>query len=105
MKRERVRLEQVRRWRQAAVWAPVVWFPLLVYGLSVGRTAIALTLGFAGLVFAGVSASIVWLSRCPRCGARYGDRSGGFRRIWDDATCEACGLSLFELRRRDPGSR
>ncbi|HEB91021.1 MAG TPA: hypothetical protein ENI85_15710 [Deltaproteobacteria bacterium] len=100
MAEERACLENIRRWRQAVVWAPVFWFPLVLYGFASGRLRLALGLGFAGLVFAGLGMSIVWLGRCPGCRARFGTRSGGFRRIWDDATCEACGLSLFELRRK-----
>lgn len=100
MTRERARLEQMRRWKQVAVWAPVVWFPLIVYGLSVGRTAAALTLGLAGMIFAGLARAVVWFGHCPRCDVPYRERPGGFRRIWDEASCAACGVSLFELRRK-----
>ena len=97
----RARLEQTRRWKQVAIWAPVLWFPLIVYGLSVGRTAAALTLGIAGLIFAGLTRAVVWLGRCPRCAVSYRTTPGGFKRIWDESSCAACGLSLFELRRED----
>lgn len=96
---ERGRLEQLRRWRQAALWAPVVWFPGLVYGLLVGRFALAMTLGLAGLAFTALARGIVWLARCPRCGERFGASDAAFRRAWDAAGCLACGVSLFALRR------
>ena len=101
---ERGRLEQLRRWRQAAVWAPVVWFPGVVYGLLVGELALAMTLGFAGLVFAGVARGVVWLGHCPRCDASFGDSAAAFRRVWDHSSCAACGVSLFELRRAAEGA-
>ncbi len=104
MSGERARLERIRHWRQAVVWAPVFWLPFVVYGFATQRTGMALTLGFAGLVFAGLGRSIVWFGRCPGCRVRFGTRPDGFRRIWDDATCDACGLSLFVLRRREKGT-
>ncbi len=101
---ERTRLERIRRWRQAAVWAPVFWFPVILTGFALGHFAVALTLALAGFVFAGICGAVVWLGRCPRCNARLGMSSKSFRRIRDAATCDACGLSLFELRRRDGSS-
>lgn len=102
---EQSRLERVRLWRQAAVWAPILWFPLMVTGFAMSRPGIAVMLAIAGLVFAGVCVSVVWSSRCPRCRERFGRSAANFRRIWDDAACQSCGLSLFELRRRDSSSR
>lgn len=99
MAEERAKLEQLRRWRQTAVWAPVLWFPGVVYGLLVGEVGLALTLGFAGLVFAVVARGVVWLGRCPRCDAAFKDSPAAFRRIWDESSCQACDVSLFELRR------
>lgn len=104
MTRERARLEQLRRWKLAASWAPVVWFPIVVFALSVAQPRIAATLGLAGAAFAGAARLAVYRARCPRCGEAFRARSGGFRRIWDEAGCLACGLSLFELRRA-PGPR
>lgn len=101
----RARFEQFRRWRQSAVWAPVLWFPIAITGFALGRSGLAITLIFAGLVFTGMCCAVVWFGRCPSCEVRFGDSSKAFRRIWDDATCDACGLSLFELRRRDRASR
>ena len=99
MTRERARLEQIRRWKLAASWAPVFWFPLVVYALSVRETGVAATIGLAGTFFAGAARLAVWSARCPRCGEAFRGLPGGFRRIWDEADCIACGLSLFSLRR------
>lgn len=82
-----------------AVWAPILWFPLVVYCLLVDRVLEATGLGLAGLVFAGLARGVVWFARCPACEKLFRRSPTGFRRIWDDASCEACGLSLFELRR------
>ncbi len=99
MTRVRARLEYLRLWRQVAAWAPVVWFPVVVYTLLTERTEWALALGLAGLIFAGLARGVVWSASCPACAARFRASASGFRRIWDAASCEACGLSLFELRR------
>lgn len=105
MTHERRRLEQLRRWKQAASWAPIFWFPLLVFALSLGATGTALTLGLAGAAFAAAARFAVWSARCPRCGAAFRARPDGFRRIWDAASCAACGVSLFELRRAGDRAR
>jgi hypothetical protein len=97
--RERRVLEQLRRWRQAALWAPIVWFPLAIYALIVGSSTASIGIGLAGIVFAGLARGVVLLARCPRCETLFRDSPGGFRRVWDDASCEACSLSLFDLRR------
>jgi hypothetical protein len=102
MTRERARLERLRRWKQAAAWAPVFWFPVVVYALSIGETGVAATIGIAGTFFAGAARLAVWSARCPRCGESFRTRPGGFRRIWEEAGCLACGLSLFSLRRARP---
>jgi len=99
---ERARLEQLRRWKIAAAWAPVFWFPLAVYALSIGETGVAFALPLAGAAFAGAARLAVLTARCPRCGERFRARPGGFRRIWDESACQACGLSLFALRRGKP---
>ncbi|MBY0398866.1 hypothetical protein K2X89_01125 [Myxococcota bacterium] len=99
MSTDRDRLEQLRRWKLAASWAPVAWFPVVVFALSVEQPLVAATLGLAGAVFAGAARAAVWSARCPRCGESFRARPGGFRRIWDEASCLACGVSLFELRR------
>ena len=105
MTRERKRLEQLRRWKQAASWAPVFWFPLVVYALSIGATGAALTLGLAGAVFSGAARLAVWSARCPRCRETFRARPGGFRHVWDEAACSNCGVSLFDLRRERPDER
>ena len=99
MTREQARLEQLRRWKQAASWAPVFWFPLVVYLLSIGETRVAATIGLAGTCFAGAARLAVWSARCPRCGEAFRARPGGFRHAWEESGCTACGLSLFALRR------
>ena len=96
---ERATLEQLRRWRQAAVWAPIAWFPLAIYALMTGRSAWSIGIGLSGLIFAGVARAVVWSARCPACAVPFRGSPGAFRRFWDDASCDACGLSLFELRR------
>lgn len=98
-RRERARLEQLRRWKVAASWAPIGWFPLALLALAFGGTRAAATLVLAGAAFAGAARVAVWSARCPRCGLAFRARPGGFRRIWDEAACIACGLSLFVLRR------
>jgi hypothetical protein len=105
MSRELRRLEHLRRWKQAASWAPIFWFPLVVFALSIGAMTTALTLGLAGAAFAGAARIAVWSARCPRCGAAFRARPDGFRRIWDAASCAACGVSLFELRRAGERAR
>jgi len=101
--RERRHLEQIRLWRSLAAWAPVVWFPVLIFGLLTGRTALAITLSLVGLLFAAVARAVVWSGHCPRCGVHFGSSTGVFRRVWDQAGCLDCGLSLFALRRADSG--
>ena len=59
----------------------------------------AIGIGLAGLAFAGLARVVVWSARCPGCQVPFKQLPSGFRRFWEDATCEACGLSLFELRR------
>ena len=99
MASERTRLEFLRRWRQAAVWSPVVWLPLVVYWILTDRAPLAIAFFLAGLAFVGIARTVVWLARCPRCEVPFRDTPAGFRRAWDETRCEACGLSLFELRR------
>jgi len=93
------KLEQLFRWKQIASWSPVVLLPLVVYWGLTGRAAQAIGLAITGGVFFGVARIVVGHARCPACGTRFRDTPAGFRRIWNDLTCEACGLSLFELRR------
>ena len=99
MTHEQARLEQLRRWKLAASWAPVVWFPLVVYLLSIEQARVAVTLVLAGTVFAGAARLAVWSARCPRCGESFRARRHGFRHVWEEAGCDACGVSLFALRR------
>ena len=102
---ERAGFEHFRRWRQAAVWAPVLWFSLAITGFALGWSGLAIVLILSGLVFTGMCCAVVWFGRCPSCNARFGESTRAFRRFWDDATCDACALSLFELRRRGSTSR
>jgi hypothetical protein len=99
MTQTRNRFEQLRRWRQVAVWAPVLWFPLLVHFFLLGSEALAIGLGLAGIAFAVFARGRVWIARCPACHEPFRSSEDGFRRIWDESTCGACGLSLFEMRR------
>ncbi|MBJ18983.1 MAG: hypothetical protein GY910_06125 [bacterium] len=73
---------------------------MAVYCLLVGRVIEAIALGLAGIVFATLSRFVVWCARCPACERPFRSSPAGFRRIGEEASCEACGLSLFELRRR-----
>lgn len=97
--------ETLWRWRQASVWAPVCWFPAMLFGFLTGHTALALAIGLSGVIFAGLTRAVVWLGRCPGCETRWGDCPGGFQRLWDEAACISCGLSLFDLRRGGRVSR
>ncbi len=99
MGRERQHLEQIRLWRQLAAWAPVVWFPVLIFGFLTGRRVLGITHGLAGPLFAGAARAVVWFTHCPRCGVHFGSSTGVFRQVWDLAGCLDCGLSLFVLRR------
>ena len=100
---ERAHLEQIRRWQQLAAWAPVIWFPVLIFGLLTGRAELAITLGLAGLLFAAAARAVVWVRHCPRCGVHFGSSPGVFRQVWDQVGCLDCGLSLFALRREKSG--
>lgn len=93
-------LEQLHRWRQSAAWAPIVWLPAMIYGLSTQRLALAMALGVAGLSFALLARAVVWSQRCPQCGEHFGASDRGFERIWQESGCHACGVSLYELRRK-----
>ena len=95
----RAKLEALHRWKQAAIWSPVVWLPLVVFWLLTARTPRAIGLLIAGLVFVGVARFVFWSARCPGCEAPFRGTPAGFRRAWNELACEACGLSLFELRR------
>lgn len=99
MQSEQARLEQFRRWKQAALWAPVLWFPLVVYSIAMRESRAALVLGLAGLVFAVLARGVVWLGRCPRCACQFRATTKAYEAIWDASRCLACGLSLFEMRR------
>ncbi|MHA7836800.1 MAG: hypothetical protein ACX98W_04995 [bacterium] len=99
------RLEGIWRWRQVSVWAPVLWLPLLLHGLASGHAAIAFAVGLSGVVFAALTRGVVWLGRCPGCETRWRDSREGFQTVWDEAACRACGLSLFESRRRARAAR
>ena len=99
MDRRQARLEQLFRWKQVASWCPVVLLPLIVYWGLTERAAQAIGLAIAGAVFFGFARFVVMRARCPGCEARFSDTPAGARRIWNDLACEACGLSLFELRR------
>ena len=98
-------LEQLRRWKQAALWAPVFWFPLVVYSIGMQETRVALILGLAGLVFGLLARGVVWLGQCPRCASRFRETPELYRAIWDASSCLACGLSLFSLRRGTQNER
>ena len=93
------KLEQLHRWKQVANWSTVLWLPLGVYGMLTGRAAEAMGVAIAGLVFFAVARVVVVSSRCPGCETRFRDTPAGIRRVWNEIACEACGLSLFELRR------
>lgn len=99
MDARQARLERTHRWRQAAVWAPVVWLPLALFWLLTGRAPLAVAIALAGVVFAGIARLVVWAGRCPGCGVPTRSSPAGFRALWDEMRCAACGLSLFELRR------
>ena len=99
MDRVREGLESIHRWRQAANWTPVVLLPLIVYWHLTDRTPLAIGAVLAGFAFYGFARGWVYFARCPACETRFGDTPAGFRRGWEEIACEACGVSLFELRR------
>ena len=99
MDRVRNALESIHRWRQSASWSPVVLLPLVVYWQLTDRTPLAIGAALAGGAFVLFARGWVYFARCPACETRFGSTPAGFRRIWDDLACEACGVSLFELRR------
>jgi rRNA maturation endonuclease Nob1 len=80
----------------------MVWLPLMIYGLSTQRLALAMTLGLSGFLFALLARAVVWSRRCPECGEHFGASSSTFDEIWEASGCRACGVSLFQLRRREP---
>ncbi|MBB84138.1 MAG: hypothetical protein CL931_10060 [Deltaproteobacteria bacterium] len=96
---KRAKLEQLQRWKQAADWSPLVWLPLVVYWALTARASQAIGLAIAGAVFIAFARFVVGNARCPGCETRFRDMPAGFSRIWNELACEACGLSLFELRR------
>jgi hypothetical protein len=95
----RRKLEGLRRWRQAAVWSPVLGLPLVLYWLLTARPLPAVGLVIAGACFWGLARAVVWSARCPGCERPFREARAGFRHIWDQSQCASCGLSLFELRR------
>lgn len=99
MDARQAKLERLFRWKQGAIWSPLVWLPLVVYWLLTGRTPLAIGLAIAGLAFVGVARLVVWSARCPACETRFRSSEALFRGVWNELRCEACGLSLFELRR------
>lgn len=99
MDRTRRELEALFRWRQAANWSPVVLLPLVVYWQLTDRTPLAIGAALAGLAFYLFARGRVYLARCPACGERFSATPAGHRRIWEALACDACGVSLFELRR------
>ena len=105
MESQRARLERLQLVRQASLWAPVLWFPPLVYALATARFDLVVLLGVAGAVFAALCRFLVWQARCPGCAARFGATSEGFRGAWNETACVRCGLSLFALRRDERRSR
>ena len=93
------RFEQLWRWRRAAAWAPIVWFPLALARLLMDAPIQAVVLGVAGLVFAALARIVVWSARCPACETPLRASPAGGRHFWDDARCGTCDRSLFDLRR------
>ena len=92
-------LEGLHRWQQSAQWSPVVLLPLIIYWLFTDRAPLAIGAGIAGASFYAFARARVTRARCPACETRYGSTPAGSDRIWNEMACDACGLSLFELRR------
>lgn len=88
-------LLRIHHLRQAAAWAPVVWFPLVLVLVSIGASSVGLGLGIAGAAFSGILCGVVAVTRCPRCNERYASVSGGIRKIWQRDRCTSCGLSRY----------
>ncbi len=88
-------LTRVHYLRQASAWAAVVWFPVVVGTVSVGASSLALGVGFSGAAFSAILRVVVATSRCPRCKGRYLGMGGGYRDIWHNDRCAACGLSRY----------
>ncbi len=99
MDRVRSGLESLYRWRQAANWAPVMLLPLIVYWQLTDRTPLAIGAALSGFAFYAFARGWVYFARCPACEKQFRATPAGFRRVWDELSCAACGVSLFELRR------
>ena len=93
------KLEGLHRWKLFAIWSPVVWLPLSVYWMLTNRSPLAIGFAIAGVAFFGFARGVIYFSRCPECEKAFRDSPVGFRRIWNELCCDACGISLFELRR------
>jgi hypothetical protein len=63
--RETRALSRVHYLRQAAAWAPVVWFPAVLVLILVGNEALGLAVGIAGAAF-----SLILRGSLQRAGAR-----------------------------------
>ena len=90
---------RLRALRQAAVWAPIVWFPVALSLLAVGAFGPACAMLLSGVSFALILRAAVRFAHCPNCGHPFRSSAEDFREIWNEARCLDCGLSLFELRR------
>ncbi len=62
--------------------------------LGWGVPAFVLAIG-AGVFSLLLRAAVYWGS-CPRCGVRFSGDPGGFKAVWEEQECLACGLSLYD---------
>lgn len=88
-------LMRIHPLRQAAAWAPVVRFPVLLVLVSTGASIAGSGLGIARAAFSGILRGVVAASRYPRCDERYLNVPGGVRAIWQPDFCASCGLPRY----------
>lgn len=104
----RTRLERIRRWRQAAVWAPVFWFLVILTGFALSHFAVVLTLALVGFVLREfVAPSSGWVAvraatRDSACPPRAFDASGMPRPVMPvSSRSSSCDAGTARHRRID----
>jgi hypothetical protein len=92
---ERRELQRLRALKRSSSWVLLVWLPLAVTLVALGRAELALAFALGGGAYAALIRCFVCFSRCPRCGHRYASAPGGSAAIWSSDECAGCGLRFF----------